>query len=128
MLRSEANEGTIVFPGFCRKPRLIDVLARAQHTEPVIINARIAMRHRILLAVGLLYLCAASVAWIAIDTRPPFWDMAGRADTALLVFRDFQDHGIAAMRTLPQESGSYPPLYFVVVALSYRFLGTTVDA
>ena len=37
------------------------------------------MRHRILLAASLLYLCAANIVWIAIDTRPPFWDMANHA-------------------------------------------------
>jgi len=95
---------------------------------PAIINARIAMRHRILLVAGLLYLCAANIIWIRIDTRPPFWDMAGHADTALTVARDFQDNGISALLTLPKDSGSYPPLYDFVAALFYIVLGPTVDA
>jgi hypothetical protein len=37
------------------------------------------MRHRILLVAALVYLCAANVIWIAIDTHPPFWDMANHA-------------------------------------------------
>lgn len=86
------------------------------------------MRHRILLATGLLYLCVANIAWIAIDTRPPFWDMAGHADTALTVVRDFQSNGVAAILTLPRDSGSYPPLYYAVAALFYGVLGTTIDA
>jgi len=86
------------------------------------------MRHRILLAASLLYLCAANILWIAIDTRPAFWDMANHADWSLGVLRDFQQHGIAAFLTLPQDSGTYPPLYYAVTAAFYAVFGTTIDA
>jgi 4-amino-4-deoxy-L-arabinose transferase-like glycosyltransferase len=86
------------------------------------------MRHRILLAASLLYLCVANIVWIAIDTRPPFWDMANHANWSLGVLRDFQQNGIAALFTLPQDSGSYPPLYYAVTAIFYALLGPTIDA
>jgi len=62
------------------------------------------MRHRILLGASLLYLCAANVVWIAIDTRPPFWDMANHANWSLGVLRDFQENGVAAFLTLPYDT------------------------
>ncbi|HEU4795287.1 MAG TPA: glycosyltransferase family 39 protein, partial [Pyrinomonadaceae bacterium] len=86
------------------------------------------MRHRILLGASLLYLCATNIIWIAIDTRPPFWDMANHANWSLGVLRDFQHNGVAALLTLPQDSGSYPPLYYAVTALFYALLGQTIDA
>ena len=86
------------------------------------------MRHRILLAASLLYLCAADLVWIAIDTRPPFWDMANHANWSLGVLRDFQHNGVAALFTLPQDSGSYPPLYYLVTAIFYAVFGSTIDA
>ena len=86
------------------------------------------MRHRILLAASLLYLCAANIVWIAMDTRPPFWDMANHANWSLGVLRDFQQNGITALLTLPHDSGSYPPLYYAVTAIFYALLGPTIDA
>lgn len=86
------------------------------------------MRHRILLAASLLYLCAANIVWIAIDTRPPFWDMANHANWSLGVLRDFQQHGFAAFLTLPQDSGTYPPLYYAMTAVFYALFGPTIDA
>ena len=85
------------------------------------------MRHRILLAASLLYLCAANIVWIAIDTRPPFWDMANHARWAMGVLRDFEQNGIAALQTLPQDTSGYPPFYHVIVALGYRVFGTSID-
>jgi len=85
------------------------------------------MRHRILLAASLLYLCVANIVWIRIDTRPPFWDMAGHASWSLAVLRDFQEHGAAALKTLPNVSPGYPPLYYVIVAAAYRLLGSSID-
>jgi 4-amino-4-deoxy-L-arabinose transferase-like glycosyltransferase len=86
------------------------------------------MRHRILLAASLLYLCVANIVWIAIDTRPPFWDMANHATWSLEVLRDFQQNGVSALLTLPHDSGTYPPLYYAVVALFYGLLGPTIDS
>ena len=85
------------------------------------------MRNRILLAASLVYLCAANIIWIAIDTRPPFWDMANHASWALDVLRDFQQNGLAAFLSLPRISGNYPPLYYAITALFYSLLGTTID-
>src|SRR4030095_1999629 len=86
------------------------------------------MRHRILLAASLLYLCVANVVWIAIDTRPPFWDMANHANWSLGGLRDFQQNGVSAFLTLPHDSGTYPPLYYAVTAIFYALLGPTIDA
>ena len=86
------------------------------------------MRHRLLLAASLVYLCAANITWIAIDTRPPFWDMANHASWSLGVLRDFQQNGISALSTLPYASPGYPPLYYAAVATAYRLLGTSIDA
>jgi 4-amino-4-deoxy-L-arabinose transferase-like glycosyltransferase len=80
------------------------------------------------LAASLSYLCAANIVWIAIDTRPPFWDMANHANWSLGVLRDFQQNGISAMLTLPLDSGSYPPLYYAVTAIFYWMIGPTIDA
>ena len=123
----EPNKRPVMFTDLCRQAGLIDVVTRAQH-GPAIINARIPMRHRILLATALVYLCAANIYWIAVDTRPPFWDTAGHASWALGAFRDFQQNGLAAFRTLPHHSGSYPPLYHAVTAGFYGLLGASIDA
>jgi 4-amino-4-deoxy-L-arabinose transferase-like glycosyltransferase len=85
------------------------------------------MRHRILLAASLLYLSITHILWIAIDTRPPFWDMANHASWAMGVLRNFQLNGIAALATLPQNTSGYPPLYHAIVALSYSVFGTSID-
>src|SRR6185503_12500416 len=52
----ETNEGAVVFPGPGRESRLIDVVTRAQHMGPVIINGRIAMRHGIRVEAAILVL------------------------------------------------------------------------
>jgi 4-amino-4-deoxy-L-arabinose transferase-like glycosyltransferase len=85
------------------------------------------MRHRILLAASLLYLSAANIVWIAMDSRPPFWDMANHASWAIGVLRHFQQNGVAAMFSLPHDFGAYPPLYYFVTALFYRLFGTSID-
>jgi 4-amino-4-deoxy-L-arabinose transferase-like glycosyltransferase len=83
--------------------------------------------HRILLAASLVYLCAANILWISIDTRPPFWDMANHAAWSLDVLRDFEEQGIGALRTLPLVSSGYPPLYYATIATAYRIAGTSID-
>jgi 4-amino-4-deoxy-L-arabinose transferase-like glycosyltransferase len=85
------------------------------------------MRHRLLIAASLVYLCAANILWIAIDTRPPFWDMANHASWSLDVLRDFEQHGIASLKTLPFVSPGYPPFYYAVVATAYRIAGVSID-
>ena len=86
------------------------------------------MRHRMWLLGAIVYLCATNIAWIAIDTRPPFWDMANHATWSLGVLRDFQANGISALTTLPYASPGYPPLYYAVVATAYRLLGESIDS
>jgi hypothetical protein len=54
--------------------------------------------------------------------------MANHASWSLGVLRDFQENGVAAFLTLPQDSGSYPPLYYAVTAAFYALLGPTIDA
>src|SRR5439155_19394962 len=88
----------------------------------------IYMPHRVFVTAAIVYLIAANIAWIVIDTRPPFWDMAVHETSALRVYRDFEANGIGALKTVPQDSGNYPPLYYLVVALFYRLFGTSVDA
>jgi 4-amino-4-deoxy-L-arabinose transferase-like glycosyltransferase len=85
------------------------------------------MRHRLLLAASLIYLCAANILWIAIDTRPPFWDMANHASWSLEVLRDFEQHGLGALKTLPFVSPGYPPFYYARVAMAYRIAGVSID-
>ncbi|MBI4475064.1 MAG: glycosyltransferase family 39 protein [Acidobacteria bacterium] len=86
------------------------------------------MDHRIFLASAVAFLILANFAWIAIDTRPPFWDMALHQSAALRVFYDFLDNGVAAIASVPKDSGSYPPVYYLVVALFYAVFGKTVDS
>jgi len=85
------------------------------------------MKHRILLAASLIYLAVTNIAWIAIDTRPPFWDMANHALWSLDVLRDFQAHGLAALKTLPFASPFYPPFYYARVAMAYYIGGVSID-
>jgi 4-amino-4-deoxy-L-arabinose transferase-like glycosyltransferase len=85
------------------------------------------MRHRFLLAASLIYLAVTDIIWIAIDTRPPFWDMANHAMWSLNVLRDFQDHGLAALKTLPFASPFYPPFYYARVAMAYWIAGVSID-
>ena len=86
------------------------------------------MRHRILLAGAIVYLISANIIWIAIDTRPPFWDMALHANSALRIFQDFETDGVRALKTVPHDSGIYPPFYYLVVALFFRTFGTSIDS
>src|SRR6188474_3667084 len=84
-------------------------------------------RHRVILAAGLLYILVTNVIWIAIDTRPPFWDMAYHLTTALRIRDSFSTDGLGAFLMIPHLSGLYPLLYPTMVALFYRFFGSTVD-
>src|SRR5438045_61283 len=87
------------------------------------------MRHRILLAAAFVYLAAANVIWIARDTRPPFWDMAGHQDSALRVYDAFASSGISALARIPVEhlTGYYPPLYHMTIAASWAMFGKSID-
>ena len=87
------------------------------------------MRHRILLAASLFYLCAANIIWIAIDTRPPFWDMAGHARPGHWASYATSSRMESQQScTLPQDSGSYPPLYYAVTAVFYGYSAQSIDA
>ncbi len=87
------------------------------------------MRHRILLAASFVYLAAANVIWIARDTRPPFWDTAGRGIEALRVYAAFANSGLQALAVIPSQrlTGYYPPLYQMVIAAVWAVFGKTVD-
>ena len=85
-------------------------------------------RHRLLLAAGLGYVILTNAIWMAIDTRPPFWDMAYHQSTALRILNAFCNDGLRAFLLVPHLSGGYPLLYPSLVALFYALFGTSVDA
>src|SRR5439155_1691445 len=85
-------------------------------------------RHRLLLAAGLGYVILMNAIWMAIDTRPPFWDMAYHQSTALRILNAFSNDGLRAFLLVPRLSGGYPLLYPSLVALFYALFGTSVDA
>jgi 4-amino-4-deoxy-L-arabinose transferase-like glycosyltransferase len=85
-------------------------------------------RGYVLLGAALLYLIIGNIIWIAQDTRPPYWDSAGHALTAMQVLDAFKDAGLAAVTRVPSITGSYPPAYHVIVAFFYLLFGRTIDA
>jgi 4-amino-4-deoxy-L-arabinose transferase-like glycosyltransferase len=87
------------------------------------------MRYRILLAAAYLYLAVTNVIWIANDTRPPFWDMAGHESSAIHVYNAFGRSGLRALTEISSEhlTGAYPPLYHTVIAAFWGVLGKSVS-
>jgi hypothetical protein len=83
--------------------------------------------HRVVLTAGLLYVVVTNLVWMAIDTRPPFWDMAYHQSTALRILDAFSMHGVRGFAEVPHLSGGYPLLYPLLVAFFYRLFGTSVD-
>src|SRR6185436_15862494 len=83
------------------------------------------MKHRILLAASFFYLVVSNVIWIARDTRPPFWDMAGHESGALHIYDAFANSGPMAVTTIASQhlTGPYPPLYHTIVALCWALFG-----
>ena len=132
MLPCEPDECSVVLSRRRRESRLIEVLSRFQHHAPPsgagIINARMAIRHRFLLAAAFVYLAAANLIWIARDTRPPFWDMAYHQTAALRICDAFSTFGIRAIAVVPFLTGFYPPLYHTIVGIFYSLFGKTTDA
>jgi len=86
------------------------------------------MRHRILLAAAFVYLCVSNLVWIALDTRPPFWDMAAHQSGALRILNAVGAEGLLGLARVPSLTLPYPPLYHSVVAIFYAVFGKTVDA
>jgi 4-amino-4-deoxy-L-arabinose transferase-like glycosyltransferase len=84
-------------------------------------------RHWVLLCLGLLYIIVTNIIWIAVDTRPPFWDMAYHQITALRILDAFSNNGAGAFLLIPQLSGGYPLLYPTIVACFYGLFGASVD-
>src|SRR5262245_6504414 len=93
-----------------------------------IINARMNMRHRFLIAASFSYLVIANLIWIAVDTRPPYWDMADKQIGALRIYDAASQAGIRALAMIPFLTGPYPPLYHSIVAAFYALFGKTIDA
>jgi 4-amino-4-deoxy-L-arabinose transferase-like glycosyltransferase len=87
------------------------------------------MRYRILLAAAFLYLAVTNVIWIANDTRPPFWDMAGHESSAIRVYNAFARSGPSALPEISSQhlTGAYPPLYHTVVAAFWGVFGKNVN-
>jgi 4-amino-4-deoxy-L-arabinose transferase-like glycosyltransferase len=75
-----------------------------------------------------LFLIAANLVWISMDTRPPYWDMAYHQNAALRILDDFSVNGIKALANVAGESGNYPPLYYCVTALFYKLFGRSAVA
>ena len=88
------------------------------------------MRHRVLLLVAGAYLVVTNLVWIAYDTRPPFWDMAGHQSAALRIYEAFRTTSLLeALQSIAIGlTGYYPPLYQSIVALFYAVFGPTADA
>src|SRR5438045_1659573 len=84
-------------------------------------------RHRVILAAGLFYIIVTNIIWIAIDTRPPFWDMAYHLTTAVHIRDAFASTGFRAFLQIPQLSRLYPLLYPTMVASAYVVFRPTVD-
>lgn len=85
------------------------------------------MRHRLLLLGGIIYLVATNIVWIARDTRPPFFDMAFHQTAAVHTQQSIAERGAAGLLEVPNFTGSYPPLYHLIVAAAYAAFGTNVD-
>jgi len=83
---------------------------------------------KVFLAVTFLYLALLDIIWIAHDTRPPFWDMAGHANGALYVYDAFSSLGLLALAAIPAQhlTGYYPPLTHSLIAASWAVFGKTV--
>ena len=87
------------------------------------------MPHRILLIGGFLYLAVTNLVWIALDTRPPFWDTALHQLSALRILGAFTEGGLTAIAAIPSiTAGFYPPFYHSIVAVSYTLFGVSTDA
>src|SRR5687768_5602226 len=82
---------------------------------------------KVLLVAALLYLIIANIIWIAIDTTPPFWDMAYHQMGALQILAAFEQHGFTAIAHLPGLTGYYPPVYHAIVAGFYWLFGAGPD-
>ncbi len=67
--------------------------------------------------------------WLKIDTRPPFWDMAGHAVAALRIARlPFITDFPTAIRGLSTVgAGGYPPLVYLISAPLVFLFGPAVD-
>src|SRR5438034_533429 len=130
----KTHQSAIVFARFSRQPGSVEIVSRANHLLRFgIINALMGIRHRYLLAASFLYLAIANVVWIARDTRPPFWDMAGHQIGALRIYDTFVERGIRALAAVPRLTefyplGFYPPFYHSIVAVFYGVFGKHVDA
>jgi 4-amino-4-deoxy-L-arabinose transferase-like glycosyltransferase len=109
--------------------RLIEVFSRANHSSRFgIINALMGIRHRFLLVAAFSYLVAANLIWISRDSRPPYWDMADKQTGALRIYDAVANSGARAVAQIPFLTGSYPPLYYSIIAISYGLFGKTIDA
>jgi 4-amino-4-deoxy-L-arabinose transferase-like glycosyltransferase len=86
------------------------------------------IRHRFLLLASFLYLVAANLIWIALDTRPPYWDMADKQTGALNIYDAVAASGIRSVAQIPFLTGSYPPFYHSIVAAFYAVFGRSIDA
>jgi 4-amino-4-deoxy-L-arabinose transferase-like glycosyltransferase len=86
------------------------------------------MQHRILLGAAFLYLAIANLIWVSRDTRPPFWDMAAHASSALHIYDAFATSGPPAVLAIPRFhlTGPYPPLYHAVIAATWSIFGKTL--
>src|SRR5262249_18186620 len=70
----------------------------------------------------------ANFIWVSRDTRPPFWDMAAHASSALHIYDAFARGGPPAVIAIPRLhlTGPYPPLYQTVIAATWSIFGKTL--
>ena len=69
-------------------------------------------------------LWAVNLIWLALDTRPPVWDMALHQAYALHYLPDAP----ASAEHYWEKSGNYPPLVHLAIALSFFIFGPNPDA
>jgi hypothetical protein len=67
-------------------------------------------RAAVALAALLLGLAAVTIAWLAIDRRPPEWDHANHLERAVLCQRSLAEPPREALQEIIAESSFYPPI------------------
>jgi len=77
-----------------------------------------------------LVLVVANYFWLKLDTRPPFWDMAGHSIAALRIARLLRTTGFPAVvgKFLLANENGYPPLVYQLSAPLAILFGPSADA
>jgi hypothetical protein len=79
----------------------------------------VTRRHAVALAALLAALGAVTVAWLAVDRRPPEWDYALHLERAVTCHRILAEPGHARLAEIIAESSFYPPIVTCAAGLLY---------